>query len=514
MQLRDYQERIVQMVRQEVHAGHKRILVVLPTGGGKGVVAAKMMEMAAEKGNDSIFFADQRELIYQLGAHLDRMELPNQVLMAGVKNEFESYEEFDKAGHCTLAAKDTLWSRRKKIEFPEAKLVQADEVHKSLARTWKAVLDHYEDSIIVGWTATPCRGDGKPLGNYYTSMVQGATYQELQAGGHLLPVKAIAPVRVDLKGLKSARGDYVQKQLENRMNQDAMVGDIIKEWKQRSEGRQTIVFASGIGHSLHIRNEFDLIGVKAEHIDGTIPVERRNEIMERLKAGEIKVICNFGVLTTGVDVPGLSYMICARPTKSFGLWRQMGGRIQRPSLGQDHCFIQDHSNNCWEFGYPDEDVEWDIDGTKKIQDKIKEKKAKEPIESRKLICKKCASKFSGTLVCPNCGTMWERPPDEIKMEEGVLKEIERKRLNRNSSKQEKQEFWNDCLGWAIGTGRKIGAASHRYKERYGVWPRNLDDIPRGGDESRMNAREFYNTVVKKERVKREQQTYDESEVIW
>lgn len=493
---RPYQERTHNAIRKAIAAGHRRILVVAPTGAGKGYQIARIMQDATAKGNPSIFFADQRELVKQLGNQLNRLTVPHHVLLSGVRQEFQSSADlFDALS--VVAAKDTLWARAfrtDKINLPEARIVQFDEAHRSLAQTWRGIAEAYSDAILVGWTATPCRLDGRGLGDLYDHLIIGATYSELQAGGYLVPVRIWAPHRPDLKGLKTARGDYVKGELAKRMDVEKLVGDIVQDWKQRADGRQTVCFASSIAHSIHIRDIFRRAGISAEHLDGKTPQEERDEIMGRVADGEITVLCNYGVATTGVDVPAWKYMINARPTKSFSLWRQMAGRIMRKCEGHDHCVIQDHSDCSLRFGFPDEDVNWTLDTTEKIQERHerekKEKKVKDPYA-----CEECSTVYRGPH-CPECGTRPTRKGKEVKLKPGQLKELERAKARKNDSHQDKQKHWDECLGWAIGNGKKLGAAAARYKDRYGVFPSHkIENVPRSS-QWQMSARDFYTLVVK------------------
>ena len=99
------------------------------------------------------------------------------------------------------------------------------------------------------------------------------------------------------------------------------------------------------------------------------------------------------------------------------------------------------------------------------------------------------------------------------MQKGQLKELDRKRVNAAASRSDKQAFWDDhCLGWAIGTGKKVGAAAHRYKDRFGVFPPHfIQNVPRSS-QWKMTAREFYTKVIKPERarIKKEmEESWDE-----
>lgn len=515
---REYQTRTVQRIRDAIRQKNKRILVVLPTGAGKGYIASRLMEMCAMKGNDSSFLAASRELIFQLGSQLDRLGIPYHTTMAGVENEYESSDEHSAATQCNLIAKDTLIARAfktDKIEVPASDMVQIDEAHQSISETYGRIIEYHLGKIIIGWTATPVRTDGRSLAKYYDVLIQGATYKELQDLGFLVPVRIISPnLKPDLDGLKvgKASGDYGQRELAKRMDKEEMVGDIVKEWKRNNGGGlQTIGFFCSVKHSIHARDEFrkHLGKDQVEHIDGRMHQSERDDIMGRIRDGSVLVTCNYGIAHTGVDVPGWKYLICARPTKSFMLWRQMGGRIQRPFGDQKWGWIQDHTDNSTVFGYPDEDVAWCLDTDVRAENLPRTKKRKaDKKEANEHTCKRCGTNFVG-YICPSCGHQEEQSlyGEAVKMVDGVLYELKREKKpvdekaqrNKKHTRQQKQKAWDNFMGVAIGRGMKVGAAAGMYRNEYGVWPRGLECMPKGKSEWGMKARDFYNDIVKPDR---------------
>lgn len=516
---RPYQARTFNDVRQAIGSGKRRILVVQPTGAGKGYQCARIMEMCAAKGSENIFFAAQRELITQLGKQLSRLDIPYRTIMAGVTDEYQSYEDAVASSLCSIVAKDTLWARAfrsDKMELPPAKVLQIDEAHQSLSQTYQAIAAKYDHATILGWTATPCRTDGLSLGEYYDHLIQGATYAELQRDGYLTPVEVIAPDRPDLKGLKVSKGDYAQGDLERRMNTERLVGSIIDEWKKHSDGRQTVAFAAGIQHSIHIRNEFRrLLGQnpdgteRAEHLDGKTPKAERDDILGRVADGRVLVCCNFGVLHTGVDFPAWKYLICARPTKSFSLHRQMGGRIQRPWAGVQ-ATIQDHSDNCHRFGYPDEDVTWTLEAGIKAEDLPRTERHRPPHEKKDPFkCTQCGTEYRGPN-CPSCGHRPGGDGKDVKMSKGDLVALERAKANKAATIQDKQKKWDEVLGICIRRNLKVGAASHMYRAHFGCFPPNqLQGVPLGSQQG-MNAKDFYHQVVKPTRDAAKEQAIKEA----
>ena len=106
------------------------------------------------------------------------------------------------------------------------------------------------------------------------------------------------------------------------------------------------------------------------------------------------------------------------------------------------------------------------------------------------------------LTAKVCPAPWgfkfpERKGKAIETGSGDLVALERKRVNRNSSQADKQAYWDKMLGWAIGKNRKVGAASHRYKDKFGCWPNSsIKNTPKGKVQSNMSAKDFYNKVVR------------------
>jgi hypothetical protein len=160
----------------------------------------------------------------------------------------------------------------------------------------------------------------------------------LIAEGHLVGTRVFS-WDVDPKGVRTSKGDYVESELEARMNTDKLVGDIISHHPRLAKGRKTVLFASGVEHSVHLAREFQAAGVRAEHLDGSTPIEDRESILARLSSGDLEVVSNCMVLTEGWDQPDVSCLVLARPTKSLGLYLQMAGRCLRPSEGKSDVTI-------------------------------------------------------------------------------------------------------------------------------------------------------------------------------
>ena len=120
------------------------------------------------------------------------------------------------------------------MEPPPANLVVVDEAHHVRAKTYQGILDSYPEAVIIGLTATPCRGDGRGLGNVFDALTS-PSIQELIDFGFLVPTKVYAPSTPDLTGVRVERGDYMERQLAERMDQAKLIGDIVEHWHRLAE---------------------------------------------------------------------------------------------------------------------------------------------------------------------------------------------------------------------------------------------------------------------------------------
>src|SRR5947207_1166637 len=213
-ELRPYQADVIAKVDAEIAAGRRRILLVAPTGSGKTVIASAIIADAAAQGRLALFLVHRRELVDQSAKKLFAAGIDPGIILAGGP-AMRLGQPVQVASIPTLQARAICGS---KIDLPEADFVIVDEAHHARARTWQGIIDRYPNATILGMTATPCRGDGRGLGNLFDVMVECPPIAELIAQKHLVPARVYAPSRPDLSGVHIRHGDYVEGELESRMN--------------------------------------------------------------------------------------------------------------------------------------------------------------------------------------------------------------------------------------------------------------------------------------------------------
>jgi len=467
MKLRQYQKDALNGIIKSKQKGNKKILLQAATGSGKTVMASAYVKYCVSKGMRVLFLAHRRELINQCSEKLDAFGIKHGIIMAGKASEL--WHEVQ------VASVDTLRSRsitNKRKELPQADLIIIDEAHRCLSQTYLKIIELYKDSYILGLTATPIRSDGQGLGQIFQDIVKAPSIKWLTNIGSLVKVEYYSPTIPDLKSIKSYKGDYNSIDLDNKMNNPKLIGDIISSWKAIARDKKTIVFASSVSHSISLAQSFLDMGVLAAHIDGSTDNNKRERILKAFNQGILQVVCNCMVLTEGFDCPPAEICILARPTKSLGMYLQMIGRVLRPHPGKEKAIIIDHSGAVYMHGFVDEVIDWKLDPGKILT--IKERKKEREAKAVEIICEGCFSVFSGSNICPKCGHITEKKSQfmqvvdkELGLVDKITKEVKKK---LKYTEDFKKEFYAMLLGHCMLRGFHSEWASHTYKRRFKVRP--------------------------------------------
>lgn len=469
-QLRPYQTNVIDAARTALGAGgRKRIILVAPTGAGKTVIGAQVILNATSRGHRALFMVHRRELLRQAAAKLHDVGIDAGIVAPGFPSR--PHQPVQVASIATLHARGV---RTRRMDLPEADLVVIDEAHHATSRTWTGILDAYPNAYVVGLTATPCRGDGRGLGGIFEEIVECPDVSELVKLGYLVGTKVYASPAPDLSGVKVLAGDYNEKQLAERVNTVQLVGDVITHWLRFANGLRTLVYAVDVAHSVHLRDEFSRAGIAAGHLDGKTPTEERDEILRQFGNGTIDVLCNCAVLTEGFDCPEASCIVLAKPTKSFGLYRQMIGRGLRPSPGKTDCVVIDHAGLTVAHGFVDEPIEWALAPDEQAHRKAKESDGGGALMERKLVdCPECgASRWKGKP-CQACGWNGKAKGGGQDFIDIELAELARDRTAKAPAPGfDPKEFYRQLMWLARERGYSTGWASHKYREKFGKWPSN------------------------------------------
>ncbi|MFZ9849691.1 MAG: DEAD/DEAH box helicase family protein [Vulcanococcus sp.] len=459
LQLRPYQSTAVAEIRAALARGHRSVLFVLPTGGGKTVVFSHIAEQAAAKGNRICILVHRVELLEQASTSLRGLGVRHGLIAAN--------RSMDLSAPVQVASVATLARRLHRLPADLFQLLVVDEAHHSNAGTWAKVLAHFASARVLGVTATPVRGDGRGLGEWYGEMVLGPSPAWLTEQGYLAPARVFAPPGFSAEGLRRRMGDFDMGQAAEAMARPTITGGVLAHYRQHLDGRTAIAFCCSVAHAEAVARLFAEHGVPAASIDGTMDAATRRRLLEQLSTGALKVLTSCALIGEGVDVPSVGGCILLRPTQSEALHLQMIGRCLRPQDGKT-AVILDHVGNCGRLGHHLDDRTWTLDGVRKRQ--------REAAPSVR-VCPACfAAASSRVSTCPECGHQFAPQRRELEHVEGQLAEIERSTAARERAREQGQartlqdlialgrrRQMRDPLSWA----RYVLAA----RQRKGQWRR-------------------------------------------
>ena len=457
MELRDYQEQAISNLRSSLMKGKKRPVIQAPTGAGKTVIAAALVKMARQKNKTVLFTVPALSLIDQTVERFQQNGIHEVGVMQG------AHELTDYRMPVQVCSVQTLARR----VIPRADLVLVDECHVmfKLYDQWMSDLE-WSHVPFVGLTATPW-AKGMGAAGRWDDLIIGTTTADLIQLNHLSDFKVFAPAHPDLSGVKTVAGDYEVKGLGEVMDQKNLVADIVSTWLEKGQNRPTVCFAVNRIHAKNIQEQFIQCGIKAAYMDAFTNLHERAEIVKQFENGDVKIICNVGVLTTGFDAD-VRCVILARPTKSEILYTQMIGRGLRTADGKDHCLILDHSDTTLRIGFVTDIT------CSQLDDGSSRRAAKEKAKPLPKECPACSFlRPPRVKACPACGFV-AAPKCEVEVEDGELLELTRDKKARvkDIGMAEKQRFYSELVAHAMLRGYNKGWASHAYRDKFKVWPAN------------------------------------------
>jgi len=266
-------------------------------------------------------------------------------------------------------------------------------------------------------------------------------------------------------------GDWDKKELGKRSDTPALIGDVVLNWFRIANDRPTIVFAVNRSHGKHLCLAFQKKGVSVEYLDGYSSDEERADVLRRLDNGDVQMIVNVALFHEFLDAPVVSCIVVARKTKSMGLWRQLIGRGLIPSPGKETCIVIDYASGVKTLGMIEDSIEWTLEGKKAYKKKKPKKKEKPPLE-----CPECRHIFKGK-VCPKCGHKIVDYGKKIAAVECELQEITTKgKKKKTFTMEEKRKFFGQLEYERRMKGYQEGWKSHKYKAKFGVWPKGMDNV--------------------------------------
>jgi DNA repair protein RadD len=433
-----HQVRYVEAAREAYQKGFRSILLCLPTGAGKTILAVSLCLAQFGRGGRILWVVSRIELVKQAAEALREAGIPCGIISPNHPRTFEAVQ---------VASIDTLVARD--MVLPGITMLVYDECQHAVAPTYLRVRQQYANVLTIGLSATPSRTDGKGLGAAFDCLIAEIQPQELVDKGFLVPVTVIGP--------------------EVAVNNPAAYP--VDLYRRKCPGRQTIHFCASVKDAEEQARAFTVAGFPAKNVDGTMSADERDSSIEAYRSGRIKVLTNYLVLVEGFNVPETSCIIIGRKVRSESAYIQMTGRGMRLFPGKRDCLVLDLFGSSKALGIlPTSPRSYSLDGkgVAVVKDKLQDMPQ----------CPACGVFFTCGMWsggrCPACG--WVRPPKKNPaVREQKIVEYREHQVQTEAGKL-KVEFLRMMLTFCRtqkkkdGTPYKPGYASMQFERKFGRYP--------------------------------------------
>lgn len=341
-ELRPYQKEAIEAVSNARTQGMQRALICLPTGAGKTVIFSELAQRAT---HDVLVLAHREELLHQAKDKLER------ALQGRAKVSIEQGSH-----HADPDARVVVCSIRSLSQERLARLMYGrrldlliyDECHHAAAEDNMRVLRQigaFEQDwpgMLVGFTATTSRGDGKGLDTVFQEIIFDRDVTHLIQRGYLCKLRGYRiATEADLVRVGVSGADLNLEALSEAVDIEQRNALVARSIQELARERRTIAFCVTVSHAKNLSKALNQLGVPAGYVHGEMKREDRARVLAAFRSGELHVITNVGVLTEGFDDPGVSCIAMARPTRNSGLYTQCVGRGTRLHPGKEDCLVLD-----------------------------------------------------------------------------------------------------------------------------------------------------------------------------
>lgn len=369
-------------------AGRRRAVVSLPTGGGKTRVAAEAVVRLVLRGDGrrtALWIAQTDELCEQAVQCFRQLwvnvgepgeDLRVVRLWGGQRNP--APPEGDEAT-VVIASIQTLNSRSGRLELAwiaQSGIVIIDECHHAIASSYTDLLRWLDVQVgserarereapVLGLSATPWRGYNEDESERLAARFDRRWFPADQAGLHeklsemgVLAERSYRPLRYERPITLTAREQQhvdtfgeLPDSVVDRIGEDVDRNDLIVDAVLDSTAESILLFANSVAHAQYLAARLHLAGCPAAAVSGQTDRLARQHFTRRFRAGDLRVICNHSVLTTGFDAPKADMILISRPVFSPVLYMQMVGRgLRGPANGGTaHCEIMTVEDNIVNF---------------------------------------------------------------------------------------------------------------------------------------------------------------------
>ncbi len=345
--LRPYQNEAIRAVVEARQRGIKRMVICLPTGTGKTLIFSRLTRLARHQ---VMVIAHRAELLEQARDKIQRTLGADGEGAGGLVAIEQGLRRAPAEAKVIVCSIRSLHEGRlgDVMKGRDIRLIVYDECHHAAADDNMRVLRQigcFEDDwpgTLLGFTATPSRGDGKGLDEVFQEIVYSRGLPEMIRNGYLCKLRGYRiETAADLRALSGGGQDFNLEELAEAVDIETRNGLVARSVLELARDRRTIVFCASVNHARNLARTMNHIGLRAGMIYGEMHPTDRVRTLEHFREGRFQVLTNVGVLTEGFDDPEVSCVAIARPTRSEGLYAQCVGRGTRLYPDKEDCLVLD-----------------------------------------------------------------------------------------------------------------------------------------------------------------------------
>lgn len=363
MELRGYQNDSLVEIRNAIRS-YKHIIYQLPTGGGKGVMLGSIASMCLAKGNSVLILAHSEEIITQDAKHCNKWGADASVVLAKTRKIPDA--------KCVCMMAQTAQQRVKKQEWyywlRSFRVVILDECHRAEMNFIFGLIP--DTTFVIGLSASPARyGQQRQLGLDYDAIVTGPSVKELVRDGYLCKCRLFsldAPSMDDVEW-NYKLGDYNRNQMSEKFKSRARYVGAVENYLRICPGEKCLVFCCSSEQTIEVTKAFRERGIDAKYcLSGEFDEDdeysgERDAVVDGFANGEFPVLVNYGLFTTGIDIPDIKVVMLMFATTSLVKYLQCLGRASRPAPSKNGEFIcLDFGRNYERLGRYEDDRNWSV----------------------------------------------------------------------------------------------------------------------------------------------------------
>jgi superfamily II DNA or RNA helicase len=340
LQLRDYQTEAIDKILEAHRSGHVYQAVVHATGLGKTVIFSHLIKALPSYFGQpvrSLVLVHRDELVKQSVAALTVTGLHDIGIVKAEQNDWDR--------SVVVASVQTLSRNNRLVQIPTDwfTTIIVDECHHAVAVSYRHILDYFITQLIIGFTATLERSDGKGLGDIWPYVTDKRDILWGILNGYLTDIKGLRITidGLDLDKVRRSGPDWNDAELGDALHTVGAPELTAEAYRDHAADRVGIGFAPTVESAQEFAQAFTALGIPSECVTGEISSDNRADVYRRHKHGHTRMIWSCMVLTEGFDSPWTDCVVIARPTQSRALFIQMVGRGVRTWPGKNNCLLMD-----------------------------------------------------------------------------------------------------------------------------------------------------------------------------